>query len=201
MDSPAPAPAAAPTPGKVAAMLTFQFALFTVVGALLWRLSGRDLADFVRADPREFVQGLLLGGMMIVVAWGCFRWFPRLSERLVRMQAPGYSFFRGKFGWPLVVLVSVGAGVGEEALFRGGVQTLLGDYVGIPAAILIASALFGLVHRSKPLIMAVIVLIGALFGTIFAWTGSLLTVMVAHAIYDVFALHYLLQEMRRLGLS
>ena len=67
------------------------------------------------------------------------------------------------------------------------------------AGILIASALFAVVHLSKPPIMGIIFAIGLLFGTIYYATGSLVLVMIAHAVYDVFALHYLMKEMRRLG--
>ena len=188
-------------PLKVGLALTFQFTLFLVLGALLWHWSGRAIADFVRVDTRAVLQGLLLGGAMIGTAWGLFRRFPRQCEQLVRLQAETYAFFGKRVGWPLIILVSIGAGVGEEALFRGGVQTLVSDEVGPAGGIVIAAALFAGAHFGKPLIMALIFLIGALFGVVYAVTGSLLTVMIAHAVYDVFALKYLFAEMRRLELT
>ena len=97
------------------------------------------------------------------------------------------------------MIVSLGAGIGEEALFRGGVQTLAGEYMPAPLAVLVASALFAFVHMAKPPIAAIIFSIGVLFGTIYWQTGSLLMVMIGHALYDVFAIWYLQKEMHRLG--
>lgn len=185
--------------GKLAVALCLQFGVFALIGLTLWYWSGRPLADFVRLSPDAILLGLTLGGALIAAAYLGFKIFPRISERFVRMQSKTYGFLGDRLSLPMIVLISIGAGVGEEALFRGGLQTLLIDYLGPLAGILIASALFAVVHLSKPPIMGIIFAIGLLFGTIYYATGSLVLVMIAHAVYDVFALHYLMKEMRRLG--
>ena len=83
-------------------------------------------------------------------------------------------------------------------MFRAGLQTLLGDYVGTVAAILVSSAIFAVVHMAKPVVASIIFVIGVLFGVVYVETGSLLTVMLAHAIYDIFALWYLQKRLHQL---
>ena len=186
---------------KVVALLALQAVGMGAIGALLWRLSGREQAGFVSLSALQALQGLALGLALIAVAYALFRALPRISERLVRMQADTYAFLGPRLGWPAIVAISICAGAGEEALFRGGLQTLLGDYVGVPLAIALSSAMFALIHCGKPAITALLLVIGAIFGIVFWLTGSLLAVMVGHALYDIWALRYLHREFVRLGLA
>ena len=55
-----------------------------------------------------------------------------------------------------------------------------------------------MVHFAKPLVAAIIFVIGVVFGCVYWITDSLLAVMVGHALYDVFALWYVQKEMHRL---
>ena len=84
-----------------------------------------------------------------------------------------------------IVAVSALAGVSEELLFRGVLQTL----VGLPAA----SVIFGAVHVGGRGFIGYGVwaaCIGALFGWLMVMTGGLLAPIVAHAVYDALALAY-----------
>jgi uncharacterized protein len=84
-----------------------------------------------------------------------------------------------------IAVVSVLAGIAEELLFRGVLQSL----VGLPAA----SLIFGAVHvggRSFVGYGAWAACIGALFGWLMVTTGGLLAPIVAHAVYDALALAY-----------
>jgi uncharacterized protein len=84
-----------------------------------------------------------------------------------------------------IVVISVLAGLGEELLFRGVLQPI----VGLP----LASLVFGAVHvggRSFAGYGVWAACIGALFGGLMVWTGGLLAPIVAHAVYDALALAY-----------
>lgn len=188
------------SPLKLLGVTALQLAIFCGLGLLLWHLSGRDLAAFVTFSLTEVLMGVALAGALIALAAALFRGFPRIGEQLVRLQAPNFAFFGRRLGWPMIAVISVGAGVGEEALFRGGLQTLIGDNLGVVAAILLSSAAFAAIHLAKPLITALLLVIGTIFGVFYWQTGSLIAAMVGHALYDIWALRYLHREMHRLNL-
>jgi membrane protease YdiL (CAAX protease family) len=86
----------------------------------------------------------------------------------------------------------IGAGFGEETLFRGymfeRLGKLLGSGVGARIAIvLITSALFGLGHYSGQGFPGAeqATIVGLAFGTIFAVTGRIAMLMSAHASFDL----------------
>ena len=145
-------------------------------------------------------MGFGFGALLILTAAMVFRGFKGLSDQLVRLQSETYRFLGGDLGWPAIVAISLIAGISEEVSLRGGLQTLLGDHVGAPAAIVIASALFAALHLTKPLITMLLFGIGLIFGAVYWYTGSLLGVIIAHVLYDIWALRYLTREMHRLGL-
>ncbi len=185
---------------QLLAALAAQCAVMVAIGLALWWWSGRRLSAFASFSPGELGFGIGLALALILSAVALWRVFPRAGERLVRLQADQYAFLVPHLTWPVIVAVSLCAGLGEEALFRAGLQTFLGDHLGAPAAIAVSSALFAVIHLGKPVVTALLFLIGCLFGVIFWWTGSFLIVAVGHAVYDVWALRYLQGELVRLDL-
>ena len=91
-----------------------------------------------------------------------------------------------------IVIVSMAAGLGEELMFRGCLQPLLGL---VPAAVV-----FGLAHVAGARMAAFGLWatgMGLVLGVLTAMTGGLLAAVVAHACYDMMAFHYLTTEGRR----
>ncbi len=84
-----------------------------------------------------------------------------------------------------LVLISLLAGLGEEALFRGVLQEGLGRWLGPWPGLLLASALFGLAHCVTPTYAVLAALIGVYLGGLWLFTGNLLVVVVTHALYDL----------------
>jgi membrane protease YdiL (CAAX protease family) len=90
--------------------------------------------------------------------------------------------------------VIVSAGFGEEVVFRGFLFERLGKLIGTgPAAkmamVLISTALFAAAHYSLqgwPGVQQAAV-VGLVFGTIYAVTGRLWMLIIAHAAFDVAA--------------
>ena len=185
--------------GKVLAMMALQLGLFLAGGVGLWLWSGRQLGDFVTIDLPGLAIGLAVGGFLIGVMASIWKMFPAVGERLIRKQAPTYLAL-GRPSPALIVFISLVAGAGEEALFRGGLQTVLGDYAPAAVAILAAALIFALVHLASPVVMVLIFAIGTLLGVVYDWTGSLFAVMLAHTVYDIWAVRYLFREFDRLGL-
>jgi len=94
----------------------------------------------------------------------------------------------------MLIVVIFGAGFGEETVFRGflfeRLGKLLGSGVYAKAAIVAAtSLLFGLIHYPIQGLGGVeqSTIMGLVFGTIFALSGRIFMLMVAHAAFDVVA--------------
>jgi membrane protease YdiL (CAAX protease family) len=95
----------------------------------------------------------------------------------------------------MLYAVIVGAGFGEETVFRGYLFERLGKLFGAGTGarvsiVLLAAALFGLAHYSDQGLAGVeqATITGLVFGTIFAVTGRLWMLMCAHAAFDLTAL-------------
>ena len=97
-----------------------------------------------------------------------------------------------------IAVISILAGAGEEALFRGVLQTYLAEHVGVGVlpALLVTSSLFGLVHPVTALYAVMAGLIGLYLGVLAIWHDNLLVPMVVHALYDFVALTYLVRHHR-----
>ena len=93
--------------------------------------------------------------------------------------------------WSEIALISLSAGVGEEMLFRGVIQTSIGSSLGMPWGLVLASLLFGLFHPISLTYMIIASILGLYLGSVLIVGGNLLTVMVVHALYDFAALGYL----------
>jgi membrane protease YdiL (CAAX protease family) len=91
-----------------------------------------------------------------------------------------------------LALVAALAGLGEEALFRGVVQTALAARLPAWAAVALTAAGFGLAHCLTPAYAVLAGIVGAYLGWTFLATGNLLVPIVAHAVYDFIALAILL---------
>lgn len=84
-------------------------------------------------------------------------------------------------GWPLIVGISIGAGVGEEILFRGILQKWMG-WIG-------QAALFAAVHVNQGfLAVGFIFLIALAFGYLVKRGVPLWSVMIMHTFYDIILL-------------
>ena len=185
------------TEGSLLSITAMQGIALTALGLAIWWATGRAVEDWVSFTLPDVLIGVAsTAGLVSLALFGFF--FPRVSEYLIRMQRETYGWLTKFNSWRVIIVISFFAGTWEEALFRGGIQVWLTDFIGAPFAILIASAIFAAVHFSKPIIGFIQFLIGCLFGVIYWQTGSLLGVMLAHFLYDIFALWYLLREMTRL---
>ena len=115
------------------------------------------------------------------------------------------SLLRPLFGnWSILqlLLISLIAGISEEAFFRGAIQGSLSDQVHVILALILASGLFGACHLLTWTYAILAAFIGAYLGLLWIWTDNLLTPMVTHAAYDFAALMYFLRVYRsRLGLT
>jgi len=166
-----------------------SFLLFSIAGWGIMRYFGPiSLSEaFQRGAsfPTQVIYGLVLGIILVAAAWLLID-HPFLSGIKI--------FFEDiigpwKLNWLEIVFVSSCAGIGEEILFRGGVQPLLG--IGW------TSLLFVLLHGylnpfNVPLTVYGLFMVGAiaLLGVATVYFG-LTVAIVAHITIDVVLLHKL----------
>lgn len=113
------------------------------------------------------------------------RVFERLAPALQAVPAPG------------LLVLSLAAGIAEEALFRGVLQTALAGTIGVGPALAAVSLLFGLLHPLSALHMLLAAAMGAYLGVLMIATGNLLVPIAVHAAYDLIAISLLLRAARR----
>lgn len=76
--------------------------------------------------------------------------------------------------------------VAEEVLFRGYIQGFLFKKLAPPAAIIIASGLFGLAHfGGGPLFIIIATLAGILYGLSYYWTRKITIAIVVHFVFNL----------------
>lgn len=105
--------------------------------------------------------------------------FDRIFQGLRSLLDPALLRLNG-----LEIFVLAGAaGVGEEILFRGVVQKMIGLYA--------TSAIFGLLHFLTPTYFLLTAGIGLYLGWLQETTGNLAVPILVHWLYDMFALSFL----------
>jgi membrane protease YdiL (CAAX protease family) len=141
----------------------------------------RKLDEFApRRAPVHLPVGWLVGmGILLLAA--------------LALALPGYYSVQGSnpgasLLTPLLVL-GIGAGVGEEIVARGILFRAVEECFGTWVALVLSAALFGLGHIANPNAtwwssLAIAVEAGLLLGMAFAWTRSLWFVIALHAAWN-----------------
>jgi membrane protease YdiL (CAAX protease family) len=93
--------------------------------------------------------------------------------------------------------VSLLAGVGEEALFRGLIQPGIAEVTTPWIGLLSAGVLFGLAHLVTPTYAILAGIVGMYLGWLFISSENLLLPVTVHSVYDFAALTFLTR--RQLG--
>jgi membrane protease YdiL (CAAX protease family) len=173
--------------------------LALVALALAW-LFGVSVRELIPQTGSPLVAAIFRGVIVALAMLVVFFWMvhsSRAAVRELRQQVEsliGQMFPAGsvaQFG-----LVALLAGVGEELLFRGVIQTLLSQWTTPVAGLLITSILFALAHALSKLYFFLALIIGLCFGWLVYQYNDLLAPMVAHSLYDFVALVYLSRTSR-----
>jgi len=167
-------------------------ALLVLVWTRWSRTPWREIG-FVR--PRSWIRTVAVG-----IAFGvAFKFVMKMIVMPLLGADPinqAYHYLAGnRAALPgFLLAVIVGAGFGEETLFRGymfeRLGKLFGSGVGAKVAIvLLTAAWFGLAHYSVQGLAGAeqATIVGLVYGMIFAVTGRIWMLMIAHAAFDVTA--------------
>jgi hypothetical protein len=172
------------------------FVPLSAVLVLLWtRLSRTPWREIGYVRPTNWIS-TLAAGILLGAAF-------KLLMKAVVMPLLGAPPINQAFHYlvgntaalpAILYLVIVGAGFGEETVFRGWMFERLGKLFGSGAwartsIILLTSVLFGVIHYPFQGLAGAqqATIFGLLFGTIYAITGRIWLLMVAHAAFDVMA--------------
>jgi membrane protease YdiL (CAAX protease family) len=187
--------------GPLGVLAIFVIATGTLVtpflGAVLvlgwtWR-SQTPWHEIGFARPKSWIGSLAIG-----IAFGCALKLLLKSVVMPLLGAspinPTYYYLVGNTAALPGILFAmiVGAGFGEETVYRGYLFERLGKLLGTGFAakiliVMLVAGVFALVHSAEQGLAGVqqAVITGLTFGSIFAITGRLWMLMVAHAMYDL----------------
>lgn len=164
--------------------------LFGAAPLLLWWSAGRPLADFgLFGWSGEAVSALAAGVLWAAGLLLCLHlirggaWREALTDfyrRFDWIMPRDSRELRASWG------VSLIAGFGEEIAFRGFLLWYAAGMLGLPAAVLVSSLLFGAAHSyQKKIGMVFATIAGLVLALAYAWSGSLLLVMFMHASWNM----------------
>jgi hypothetical protein len=166
---------------------------FAIAVALLRRKQRFDPKLILPVFVESAIYALTMGSLIVFVMTKVLHVSPRLAGGVIAEQGMGTRF-----------VMSLGAGVWEETVFRLGIMTGvalllervlgLGRWVAMTLALLVSAGLFSAMHHippyGDPLHLGVFtfrVLAGVFFGLIFWFRGFAIAVYT-HALYDIYVL-------------
>jgi membrane protease YdiL (CAAX protease family) len=203
-----------PPGGKTPLYLGAAFKLWLVGAGVLgaWLLEGRafDPLGFVLPDEGWRGASVWIAGGLVAGFFAYQLFALLLSHRArhsyrVQLEKAGEAFrFMPDTAGELRAFSFLGltAGITEEVIFRGYLIWVLGQLVSLPIAAALALLLFGAFHAYQGIggFVASIVAGGLMTG-LFLLSGSLLPVIVLHALIDVVNGHANFVAKRDLGLG
>ena len=163
---------------------------------LLWRhLSRTPWRELGFVRPKSWIRiitlGIILGALLKFLMKALV--MPLLGASPVNQAYHYLAGNRGAIPMALYALI-IGAGFGEETFFRGfmfeRLGKLFGDGTGAKILIVLGTSVwFGVVHYPIQGFdgTAQATIVGLVFGTIFAITGRIFLLMIAHAAFDLTA--------------
>lgn len=129
---------------------------------------------------------LLLFAACLSIPLGPLLRIKRLAVRFIKPLFAPCTLFD-------LALISLLAGFGEEMLFRGVLQAVLDDHLGVWPGVIAASVAFGLLHLLTPTYGLLATMMGVYLGAVWLLTDNLLVAVTAHAVYDFIALVFLVR--------
>lgn len=177
------APGDTPHAGGLVTSAVVFYAAMSAIGAAILSAQGLDFVPTVFGDGLNTVRDALLGAGSGLAIVG-LTWLVRNLPAVVRLNAELSPLLSG-LDTPGIAVLAVTSAVGEELLFRGALQPLLGLWPTV--------AIFGLMHggtHTKLLLWAVFATVaGLLLGLLTVYTGNLLAAILCHLTVNFWNLH------------
>ncbi|MDP6943052.1 MAG: CPBP family intramembrane metalloprotease [Myxococcota bacterium] len=172
-----------PSPTALSVSVVVFYTFFSLLGLGLLALQGLDASAVIFGDGAALARDALAGAVSGLTIVGLTRFAARYEA--VRKLSQELAAMLGTPGSGVIALLAVTSAVGEELLFRGALQPLIGF---LPTAIL-----FGLLHggfNARFRLWAAFALAaGLILGALTLWTGNLLAAILCHLTVNYFNLH------------
>ncbi|WP_428409233.1 lysostaphin resistance A-like protein [Hyphococcus sp.] len=140
------------------------------------------------------VDAVLIGVIATAPLAAFLWWFSNTTlEHFASFRKSQIKFFSEigfSFTPPRIAAMAIAAGISEELLFRGVLQTWMTGFAPEAVAIIATNIIFGMMHMRTALYAFIAGLVGVYLGILYAATDNLLAPIAAHALYDAIALEY-----------
>lgn len=164
-------------------MLGIQ-ALMAIVAILIIVYGKVELA----VGGLPILASLIAGALAGLAMYGAIFYGFRIKRFLRAKENLRKNVEKVSFSWPQIITLSIFAGIAEELLFRGAIQTWVASHANIYIGVLLASVLFGLGHFSSITYFLLTVVIGVLMGAAYHLSQSIEFVIVWHIVADIVGL-------------
>ncbi|MEZ5895897.1 MAG: CPBP family intramembrane glutamic endopeptidase [Parvularculaceae bacterium] len=187
---PSPENGGAPSEGQRFAIMIFATVMMAVLALLLASGASIDLIAMTRFSPAGVWAGIAATAPLLLALY----WFIHTKvDALAKFRRSQLDFFAEagiEFTPMRIAVISLAAGVCEEMLFRGFLQTLFAAAAHPALAIVASSLVFGALHMRTLLYAVISTIVGIYLGALFVATNDLVAPMICHGVYDVAALAY-----------
>lgn len=183
------APGSASRPGWLAILMSFQAA---IVLATLWaadRIGGRAEDVLALGRPAQG-PGIYVGGIILTFAFAALltaiAYIVSPKDLMADMRAVG-EIARAEHWWLTILVISIGAPLSEELLFRGFLfSALMRTRLGFPGAAVLSTIAWTSLHLGYSVTSLLLVFfIGLLFCFLLWRTGSIRVPLACHAAYNL----------------
>ncbi len=140
------------------------------------------------------INAILIGVIATTPLAAFLWWFSNTTlEHFASFRRSQIKFF-SEIGFSFtprrIALMALAAGISEELLFRGVLQTWGVGFAPEVLVIVLTNMLFGMMHMRTALYAVIAGLVGMYLGFLYMLTDNLLAPIAAHALYDAVALEY-----------
>lgn len=179
-------------------MIVQNVVLVLIAALFVWLVDRkRPVLPALGLGPGKGRGKLLVAGALVNLAFLLVVLCLLFLTGIARLETTGLSLYGASAVAVSFVAIAVGTlfvGFGEEAVFRGYVQRVLGDRFGVAAGLLVTSAIFALFHsltpfsRLGPLYLVGVFTLSLVLGYLFVLTRSLYASVGFHFFQDFLAL-------------
>lgn len=177
-----------PTEGALVGLSTLFYGVMSAIGLGLIAAQSTPAHEVIFGDGANGVRHMLLGagaGLAVVA----ISWFTR-NLPAARRLSDELAGVLGRPGTATIAILAVTSAVGEELLFRGALQPLIGFWPTV--------LLFGIIHGGTNPKLRTWAIFATLAGILLGWltesTGNLLAPILCHLTVNYWNLHALTAE-------